>query len=260
MRDLQLRQVVTVAGVALVACRARAPQQAEAPTHHAAHFTYAGANGPEHWAQLDSAWAACATGRQQSPVDLADATRRHDAPIEFHYRPSALRLVNNGHTVQDDYDPGSYILVGGARFDVVQFHFHAPGEHHVTGQAFPAELHVVHRSAAGGLAVIGVLLEAGAANRAYQVILDSLPGEEGPERTMGAMLNVADLLPVTHGTYRYAGSLTTPPCSEGVQWLVMDTPVTLSAAQLASLTRVIHDNNRPIQPLNGRPLVEVSER
>ena len=257
---LLLPTLAALAAASLAACNTRAPEHPPAAGHHTPHFTYAGDDGPDHWSDLDSAWGACAHGLQQSPVDLVHAAAQHASPLELHDQPTTLHLVNNGHTVQDDVDPGSYMVLDGQRYDVIQFHFHAPSEHHVNGRAYAAELHVVHRSANGTLAVLGVLLSEGAANRAYQVLLDSLPAEEGPAHTFAATVNVADLLPAAHGTYRYSGSLTTPPCTEGVHWLVLETPVSLSAAQLHELTRIVHDNNRPIQPLHERAIGDVSSR
>jgi len=163
---------------------------------------------------------------------------------------------NNGHTVVANYAAGSYIEVDGERYVVDSLHYHTPSEHIVDGQPpFDAELHIVHKKG-NDLAVIGILLKEGAENPAYQPLLDNLPGEEGTAVNTGVTINAADLLPAEQTTYRYSGSLTTPPCTEGVSWFVMTTPVELSAAQLADFQTVFTGNARPVQPLNERELVE----
>jgi carbonic anhydrase len=230
----------------------------EAAGGHNIHWTYEGEEGPEHWGELDPSYATCRQGKSQSPIDIANATSQDLANVAFHYQPSAVRILNNGHTVQVNYDAGSYIEIEGQRYDVVQFHYHAPSEHAIHGQLFAAELHIVHRNANGQLAVVGILLDQGAENAAYQPVLDNLPGEESPEKNAGVKVNVMDLLPAVQTTYRYSGSLTTPPCTEGVSWFVMTTPVELSAAQIAAFEKVFEGNNRPVQSLNGRTLVEDS--
>jgi carbonic anhydrase len=222
---------------------------------HAVHWTYNGKEGPAEWGHLDGAYKACSIGKQQSPINLAEANAKDLSDISFHYQPSALRVLNNGHTVQANYDKGSYIEVDGKRYDVVQFHYHTPSEHAVDGKLFDGEFHIVHKSAEGKLAVVGILLEKGKNNKAYQPFLSHLPAEESPEQDAGIKLNAADLLPKEQTTYRYSGSLTTPPCTEGVSWLVMKTPVQLSKTQLNTLSKLFDHNNRPVQPLNARPLL-----
>jgi carbonic anhydrase len=218
-----------------------------------AHWSYSGDTGPTHWGSLDPAYAACAQGQQQSPVDIpADAAVR-PADIAFDYRPSAMNIVNNGHTVQVNYDPGSSIRVNGVRYDLTQFHFHARSEHALAGQHEPMEIHFVHKSANGGTAVVGVRLTSGAENPAYAAVIDNLPTTEGePATVAGARVDARRMLPAQRTYWRYGGSLTTPPCTEGVQWLVMNSPVELSARQIAAFTAIYSDNARPVQPLNGR--------
>jgi carbonic anhydrase len=225
---------------------------------HSVHWAYAGTAGPSHWWKLDPAYVVCGTGTHQSPIDLTHASLEDLEDPELHYQPSELHVLNNGHTVQVNYDKGSYMEVNRQRYDVVQFHYHAPSEHRMNGKTFAAELHVVHKNADGKLAVVGVLLEEGAENPAYQALLDNLPYHESKEAAKGVKLNVAGFLPTVHTTFRYDGSLTTPPCTEGVSWLVMTTPVNLSRGQLAALEKVFKGNNRPVQPLNGRKLTEDS--
>ena len=232
----------------------------EAPTStqpsSTAHWTYEGEEGPSHWGDLDPAYEMCGTGKNQSPIDIASPGEEDLANIVFHYQPSEVNILNNGHTVQVNYDTGSYIELDGIRYDIAQFHYHAPSEHEIDGKSFPAELHLVHRSADGKLAVVGLLLQEGAANATFDPFINNLPPETSDVKDAGARINAMDFLPGIQTTYRYSGSLTTPPCSEGVSWLVMTTPVELSSAQLSQLEGLFEGNNRPVQPLNDRSLIE----
>ena len=150
------------------------------------------------------------------------------------------------------YAPGSFFTLDGEQYDLKQFHFHAPSEHTVDGQPAAIELHLVHETAGGQKAVVGVLINEGAANTAFQPVWDHLPAAEGAEQEYDVQVNAADLLPVDQTTFRYAGSLTTPPCSEGVSWFLMIRPIELSAEQIAAFTAIYDGNNRPVQPLDGR--------
>lgn len=150
-----------------------------------------------------------------------------------------------------NYDPGSYIEVEGTRNDLLQFHFHAPSENAVEGKRYPLEMHLVHRNEAGELAVVAVFLDAGAKNEALEPIWENMPAEEG-RKEVDAEVKAIELLPSVQTTYRFAGSLTTPPCTEGVRWFVMTTPIELSQEQIAAFERIYRGNSRPLQPLNGR--------
>jgi carbonic anhydrase len=248
--------VLAIVSLSLGAC---APKAEESPPAAAPHWTYEGEEGPEHWGELDESFAVCGAGKSQSPIDVTTSEEQDLANISFHYQPSEVNIVNNGHTVQINYDAGSYMELDGVRYDVAQFHYHAPSEHALNGKLFPAELHIVHKSADGTLAVVGVLLEAGARNDAFQPFVDNLPTEKSDVKDAGVKINAAELLPAVQTTYRYSGSLTTPPCSEGVHWNLMNTPVEISSEQLHALETLFEEgNNRPIQPLNDRPLIEDS--
>lgn len=232
------------------------PVGAQASSHAAAHWSYHGSSGPTAWAKLDHAYAACGTGHAQSPIDISAPASRDLPNVDIHYQPTRLNVLNNGHTIQVTYDSGSYVEVGGTRYNLVQFHFHAPSEHTIGKKPAAAELHLVHSAADGRLAVIGVLIERGQENGALAPLWAHLPAEAGPAQQIAGSLNAADLLPARRTTYRYDGSLTTPPCTEGVRWLVMTTPITVSDQQLASLKAVLHANNRPVQPLHNRVVTE----
>jgi carbonic anhydrase len=222
----------------------------------AVHWSYEGESGPEHWGDLSPDFAACAKGVEQSPVDIPPDAPVNPAGVAFSYQPSAINIVNNGHTVQVNYDQGSSMTLDGTAYNLVQFHFHAASEHAIGGAHDPLEIHLVHRNAQGGLAVVGVLLKAGAENPAYAPVLQNLPAQPSqPTPVASAMVDANQLLPAQRGYWRYNGSLTTPPCTEGVKWLVMTTPVELSEAQIAAFTSIFNNNARPVQPLNARTFV-----
>ena len=203
-------------------------------------------DSPEEWG------GQCATGTRQSPVDLTAAEPEDLADVQFDYQPSAVTVANTGHTLEAAYGTGSAIGVDGTWFDLVQFHFHAPSEHTIDGEQAAAEIHLVHRDDDGNLAVVGVLVEQGEPNAGVAPVLEDPPYREGTETEPEARIDADDLLPESLLTYRYDGSLTTPPCSEGVQWLVMAEPVTWSAAQLTAFTDLYDGSNRPVQPLGDR--------
>jgi carbonic anhydrase len=240
-------------------------QQSAAPTpghepHTQAHWSYEGATGPAHWGELAPEYALCASGRSQSPIDIDDTTRVDLPNLTFHYAPTPVEILNNGHTVQVNYEAGSHLEVDGVRYELAQFHFHAPSEHTIAGKQAAAEMHLVHKSATGALAVVGVLLEQGEHNPRFAPIWDNLPGKPGAAQRFAATIDADDLLPSDPRTYRYMGSLTTPPGTEGVRWHLMVEPVQLSAAQLAAFTRVYRGNNRPLQARNGRQVLQDSSR
>lgn len=223
--------------------------------HAQPHWGYEGEYGPEHWGSLDPGFAVCNNGREQSPIDLTGAASEALSEIGFDYAPSPISIVNNGHSIQVDYQAGSGIVLDGTRYGLVQFHFHHRSEHTVDGADFPLELHLVHADAEGALAVVGVFLEEGGANEALAPVFSQMPKEAGPAAVVEGTVDAAALLPERRTTWRYPGSLTTPPCSEGVSWLVMTEPVTASREQIEAFRALFPVNNRPVQPLNGRRLV-----
>jgi carbonic anhydrase len=255
-KRLYLPGMLMIISLILAACGS--PTEAPHPATEPPHWTYEGEEGPAHWGELDPTYALCGAGTHQSPIDVASAQEQDLANIVFHYQPSTENILNNGHTVQVNYDAGSYIELDGVRYDVLQFHYHAPSEHTIHGESFPAELHIVHKNADEILAVVGILLKEGAENSAYEPFLNNLPAEKTDAKDAGVKIDAAALLPSVQTTYRYSGSLTTPPCSEGVNWLLMTTPVEISADQLSKLEGLFEENNRPIQPLNDRSLEEDS--
>lgn len=223
---------------------------------HAVHWSYQGEAGPDHWGELNADYAACAAGVTQSPIDLVAVSGEDLPDIVFNYGESHLNILNNGHTVQVNYDEGSSIMVNGVQYNLLQFHFHTGSEHTIDGKQYPLELHLVHRNAEGGLAVVGVMATEGTENPAFADILAHAPAEETAAAVVESVMVAAEsLLPAERLYYAYEGSLTTPPCSEGVKWHVLTTPIEMSAAQIETLAGILHGNFRPVQPLHDRTLV-----
>jgi carbonic anhydrase len=249
MKHVSLAAVLVCASLAC-----HSPTQAAAPH---AQWSYAGDTGPARWGELDPAYALARTGRHQSPVDIdtSRVVRADGAALETSYQDASIELLNNGHTVEDDYHGGGTLTVDGHAYRLAQFHFHSPSEHTVDGAHAPMEVHLVHKDADGALAVIGVLIREGRSHPDIARLWEHMPAEAGrSEAVEGVTVNAARLLPGSLASYRYSGSLTTPPCSEGVSWFVLQEPIEASAEQIAAFRAVIRDNNRPTQPLNARTI------
>jgi len=222
------------------------------------HWSYGGHTGPGYWAELEHDFAACKQGHAQSQIDIRGAKAADLPPIVFDYKPSPLRVVDNGHTIQVNYAPGSSISVGGARYELVQFHFHRPSEEKVQGKSHAMVAHLVHKSAEGKLAVVAVLLDKGGASvPAIETVWAHVPKEKEKEAAPDVTVDAATLLPSAKGYYAFQGSLTTPPCSEEVRWLVLKQPVKIADREIAAFSKLYSMNARPTQPLNGR-LVEAT--
>lgn len=217
-------------------------------------FEYEGERGPENWGSLSPDYAACVDGSAQSPIDVGGAVSRPLPDVEFDYKRGTAALKNTTHTVQADETEGSSITVDGETYPLVQFHLHEPAEHLVNGVRHDAELHLVHKDAAGRIAVVGVFIDKGAVDTALDPYFTALPGQPGTTAELTGF-DPTSLLPTQHRTYRYAGSLTTPPCTEGVSWFVMAEPVQASEEQLTAFRAVIAQNDRPVQPVGDREVV-----
>jgi carbonic anhydrase len=236
---------------------ARAADEATPETGHLPHWTYEGEEGPEHWGELDPAYATCSGGTKQSPIDVTGATEGDLANIEFDYHVvSPLHILNNGHTAQVTVPEGSSITLEGTTYPLKQFHFHAPSEHTIDGVADAMELHLVHITDDGAIAVVGVLLTESEENAALKSVFEAMPAMAGPEQEVIGSVDLYALLPSQLTSYRYSGSLTTPPCSEGVQWLLMTERQSVSAAQVGAFRKVFITDARPVQPLNDREIGE----
>ncbi len=222
-----------------------------------AQWKYSGHEGPEHWGELAPEFAACAKGVNQSPIDLKGAIEANLPPIKFNYATQASEILNNGHTIQANFAPGSTIKVDGILFELKQVHFHAPSENLINGKSYPLEGHLVHANKDGHLAVVAVMYNEGKANAGLAGLWKQMPAEAGGPVALASSVNANGLLPAKRDYYRFNGSLTTPPCSEGVRWLVMKQPVTASREQIEQFSRVMHHpNNRPLQPVNARPVLQ----
>jgi carbonic anhydrase len=222
---------------------------------HDIHWSY---ESPENWGDLGAAYQTCKTGVNQSPVDIRNVIHGKLKSLDLEYHAKQKSIVNNGHTIQIDIKDGDTFQLDNETYTLRQFHFHAPSENRIEGKSFPLEVHFVHSNAQGQLAVVGVMFEEGKVNPAIESILQNIPSAVNQEKKLNKPLKLATLIPDNKSYYRFSGSLTTPPCSEGVRWLVMKEPVYASAAQLASFARLLgeHGNSRPVQPLNGRLIVE----
>ncbi len=220
------------------------------------HWSYDGETGPAHWAKLRPDYAACASGKRQSPVDIRDGIRVNLEAIRFDYKPMQFRIVDNGHTVQVNLGEGSSLMVMGKRYALQQFHFHRPSEERVNGRSYDMSIHLVHRNDEGQLAVLGVLLEKGADHPLIQTLLNNLPLEQDTEMAPEEAIDPGKLLPENRAYWTYMGSLTTPPCTEGVLWMVMKQALQVGSEQVAIFSRVFRNNARPIQALNGRLIKE----
>ncbi|MDD2730195.1 carbonic anhydrase [Malikia sp.] len=223
---------------------------------HAPHWGYGGHGGPAQWAELDPAFETCAKGTSQSPINISKTEKTELPTLDFQYGATAPTIVNNGHTVQVNLPAGNTLRIGDRNFELLQFHFHTPSEEQVHGKRTAMVAHFVHKNAEGALGVVGVLLQKGKRNAAFEPVFAHLP-RAGEQITVDQMkLELADMLPASKGYYAFAGSLTTPPCSEGVNWMVLKTPVQVSQKQIDSFRQLFRFNARPVQPLRNRVIQE----
>ena len=239
--------IKAAAGLALCPLCAPAPVIAEA-----VRWSYAGDTGPDTWASLDTASQTCAAGTQQSPIDIGEATRAQLPVLNIAWARHAESIVNNGHTIQLNCAEGSTLGLGKEKYSLLQFHFHRPSEHLINGKRFAMEVHFVHRNAAGALAVVGVLMATGRPNPVFNKIVTTMPHEQGPPVAADATIDPTRLLPGRRSYYTYAGSLTTPPCSETVTWLVLTDAIQVAETDVAAFAKLYAMNARPPQKLDRR--------
>ncbi|MGB3617764.1 MAG: carbonic anhydrase family protein [Catalinimonas sp.] len=225
------------------------------------HWSYQGETGPAHWSEIEQ-HCDC-DGAQQSPVNIVRIDVADDAtltPIAFHYsdRVKIHDVTNNGHSIQYNFERGDYMVVDSTSFNLVQIHFHEASEHTIDGIRFPLETHFVHQSAGGRIAVLAVLAREGRGSRAFDFLESYLPVVEGETKTVDAYYDLTLNLPDDRDYYTYEGSLTTPPCTEGIAWYVLKTPVVVSVAQVEQLRALMpHNNYRTAQPTNGRTVAQM---
>jgi carbonic anhydrase len=223
-----------------------------------AHWSYEGDNGPVKWGDLDAANKVCAIGSQQSPIDIVATVKAQLPALKIDWARSADTIINNGHTIQLNFAEGSALAFGGVKYKLLQLHFHRPSEHLVGGRNFPMEAHFVHRADSGALAVVGVLMTTGKSNAAFSRIVSTMPATEGPAVKADARINPNALLPARRSYYRYPGSLTTPPCAEIVEWLLLTDPIQVAEADVTSFAKLYPMNARPAQKDNRRYILRSS--
>ncbi|HEU5436864.1 MAG TPA: carbonic anhydrase family protein [Telluria sp.] len=244
-QESRRRQVAIVAATAAVVAPARGT-----------HWSYEGVGAPANWSRINDDWASCATGKRQSPIDIRDGMKVDLENITFDYHPSSFSEVDNGHTVQVTVGTGNFITVSNQTYELQQFHFHRPSEERINGKGTEMVMHLVHKSAEGKLAIVAVLLERGQPHNLIQTIWNNLPLEKHQSVAPSIVIDLKEALPQRREYYTYMGSMTTPPCSEGVLWLVMKQTMQASPAQMALFSRLYPLNARPIQPSNGRMVKE----
>lgn len=221
------------------------------------HWGYSGEEGPEHWGNLSAEYSVCGSGKNQSPINLSGMIDARLPALKFAYATGATEILNNGHTVQANFAPGSTLTVAGHEFELKQVHFHAPSENRIDGKSFPMEGHLVHADKDGNLAVVAVMYREGKDSPAIAKLWGQMPQKTGDKAALNAQLKADELLPKNRAYYRFNGSLTTPPCSEGVMWLVMKTPVNTGKEQVEAFAHTLHHpNNRPVQAVNARPVLK----
>ncbi|MDR3631921.1 MAG: carbonic anhydrase family protein [Desulfocapsaceae bacterium] len=220
------------------------------------HWGYSGKTGPADWAKLSPEYSSC-DGKNQSPINLDGFIPAKLVPLVFDYKGGSAEILNNGHTIQINARPGSTVGIDGIEFELKQYHFHAPSENLIKGKSFPMEAHLVHADQNGNIVVVAVMFTAGEANKALEKAWNQMPKTEGEKLALSSDISPLDLLPPNHAYYRFNGSLTTPPCTEGVRWVVIKDAVSASAAQIEEFARVMHHpNNRPVQSINARSVLE----
>ncbi|WP_295999080.1 carbonic anhydrase [Rugamonas sp.] len=226
------------------------------PPRHGTHWAYEGEDGPANWNKVNVDWARCGSGSRQSPIDIRDGMKVDLEQITFDYHPSSFSVTDNGHTVQVQVGGGNFITVQNRMYELTEFHFHRPSEERINGRGYEMVAHLVHRDGEGHLAVLALLMERGKPQSAVQTVWNNLPLEKFDTAAPSIVLDPNDLLPQRRDYFTFMGSMTTPPCDEGVLWLVMKEPIQASPAQMALFSRLYPYNARPVQPSSGRIIKE----
>jgi len=236
------------------------PKKQDSNYSHKTDWSYSGVTGPRHWGSLSSEFSTCKTGKNQSPIDLRDKAALGTqglAGLDISYKEVPLKIINNGHALQVNFPLGSYIKVGGHRYELMQYQFHTPSEHHKEGFAYPMEMQLVHKDGDGNYAMMAVLFQEGEENEYLNGLLKRLPKEVGKQQIHNDLkLNPVHFLPANTEFYKYSGSLTTPPCSEGVYWMVFKHTIEASAEQIIKLNELMGENARPVQSMFSRSLLK----
>ncbi len=249
-----MKKIILLSVMALLASCSNSTYVKE--EHKTVHWGYQGNTGPSNWAKISPKYSAC-LGKNQSPVNLTGFVETDLKPLAFHYNAGGKEIINNGHTIQVNYQKGSSFVLDGTQFNLLQFHFHTPSENNINDKSYPLEAHLVHSDSKGNLAVVAVMFTEGAENTELAKAWSKMPKHTGDKHAFASLLNVNSLLPRNKDYYRFNGSLTTPPCSEGVRWVVMKKAMTVSKAQIEEFAHVLHHpNNRPIQATNARLIMK----
>jgi len=257
MRAKQVARAASAARTRKAAAKAREkPVEVIKPPANGTVWNYDGDLGPANWAKINAAWSLCGNGTRQSPIDIRDGMKVDLEQIGFEYQPSSFNEIDNGKTIQVTVSGGNYITVQGRTYELQYITFHRPGEARVNGRGFEMSVHLVHKDSEGHYAVVAIQLERGKAQSFVQTVWNNLPLEKGSMVAPSIVIDVNDLLPQKRDYYTYMGSMTTPPCSEGVLWMVMKEPVQASPDQLALFSRLYPYNARPVQPNGGRIIKE----
>jgi carbonic anhydrase len=223
---------------------------------HGTHWSYEGDSGPANWSKINADWGKCASGTRQSPIDIRDGMKVDLEQIAFDYKPSAFTVVDNSHTIMVTVGSGNYITLQNRMYELVQFHFHRPSEERINGKGFEMVVHLVHKDSEGKLAIVALLLERGKPQATIQTVWNNLPLEKNEVGSPAIVIDPGEMLPQRRDYFTYMGSMTEPPCSEGVLWLVMKDPVQASPAQMALFSRLYPLNARPTQASGGRMIKE----
>ena len=224
------------------------------PHEHVAKWGYSGSTGPEFWSTLDPSFRLASSGKHQSPIDINTKT----APVaklpelKFDYRRERIAALNNGHTIQHNETPGSFLFVGDEKFSLEQYHVHTPSEHTLDGKPFDLEIHFVHKSPSGAVVVVGVLVQGDEKAELDLPLYHDLPGTPGENVVFEGSRNPSDFLPRSRDYFNYSGSFTTPPCTEQVRWIVMTQPIGAQPKYIERFATILKANNRPVQKLNDR--------
>jgi carbonic anhydrase len=256
MRANQQARVAAAAKAKKVAAAAAVAAAAPPPPKISNVWSYEGELGPANWGKINPAWAKCGDGNRQSPIDIRDGMKVELEQITFDYHPSSFNVTDNGKTVQVMVGSGNFITVNNRTYELIQFHFHRPSEERINGKGYEMVVHLVHKDGEGRIAMLALLLERGKPQPVIQTVWNNLPLEKFDTMAPAIALDPLDLLPARRDYFTFMGSMTTPPCQEGVLWLVMKEPVQASPAQMALFSRLYPLNARPTQPSSGRIIKE----
>lgn len=256
LAEMRATQAARAAARARHATVTKAVPPPPPPVARGTHWSYEGDSGPANWSKINVDWGKCGSGNRQSPIDIRDGMKVELEQISFDYHPSSFNVVDNGHTVQVGVGSGNYITVQNRMFELQQFHFHRPSEDRINGKTYEMVVHLVHRDAEGRQAILALMLERGTPQATIQTVWNNLPLEKFETMSPSILLDPMEMVPTRRDYYTYMGSMTEPPCSENVLWLVMKQPVQASAAQMALFSRLYPLNARPIQATNGRIIKE----